>query len=170
MSDPLKAGKLLDFDESNGEIRSLGRRFELVDVVGLCRHLDMLVGEKVAASIVGSYGRESGREDLANLRKNNPNLTLKELIAAFSLSDLLGGYGVSEVSMREDEDVPIELEIRNPIIQASTGTAVKFVLSYWIGGLSDILEKTLEISHNSYDPKENVLRCRLAVIGVPATP
>ena len=166
MSEPLNAGKSMDFDESKGEIRGmewLERRFGLVDVVGLCHHLDMLLGEKVAEFVVASYGRQSGKEDLARLRENTPNITLKELIAAFTMSDIFGGYGVTNVTIREDQDAPVEFEMRSPIVQSSTGTAVKFILSYWIGAINDVLGKTLDIARATYDPNENVLRCQLAI-------
>lgn len=129
----------------------------------------MLVGESVAAAIVGSYGRWSGQLDLTLLRESDPNATFEKIIEAFELSDRYGGYGVTKLRRCEDQTSPFELEMRNPIFQASTGTGVKFILAYWIGALGGMIGKTLDVSHANYDASENVLRCRFTVIGVPQT-
>jgi len=70
MSAPPKFRNYLDFEEANGEVRLFGRRFALTDLMGLCRHLDSLVGEKIAATIAGQHGREASK--CVSLEMRNP--------------------------------------------------------------------------------------------------
>jgi hypothetical protein len=169
MPAPLNLRKVVDFDDANGELLVYGRRQVTVDLVGLCRHLDSLVGERVAGTIVGNHGREFGKEDVARIREARSDATLGEIIEELTVGETLAGYGVVNLKMSEDQSVPVELHMRNPIIKASTGTAVKFILSYWVGVLGTLVSKTFEIGDVSYDANANTLTCRFGVIGIPQT-
>jgi len=171
MPKPLRLGRFFDFDEANAEILVFGRRCVTIDLDGFCKHLNQLVGEKVATTIVGNHNRQVGMEHVRALRetlRGNPTPpTFGEIIEELTEGEILAGYGVVNMKIREDEKVPVELEMRNPIIKASTGTAVKFVLAYWVGVLSALLNKTLDATEISYDADTDVLRCQFTVIGVP---
>ena len=110
------------FDDANAEILVFGQRRATIDLAGLCKHLDLFVGEKVAAAIVGNHGNETAKEHIANVRKEKPNTTFDEIIEALAEGDVLKGFGAVRLTMREDHVSPAELEMRNPIIKASTGT------------------------------------------------
>ena len=173
MPKPLRLGRFFDFDEANAEILVFGKRCVTIDLEGLCKHLDNLVGERVAATIVGNHCRQTGREHVTDLRealKGNPTPpTFDEIIEELVEGDILNGYGVVKLKMRDDERVPVEFEMRNPIIKASTGTTVRFLLSYWLGAIGAVLNKTLDATDVTYDPNSEVLKCRFAVVGVSGT-
>lgn len=158
-----------NFDEAKGEIRAHGRRFTTIDLVGLCRHLDSLVGEKIAGVIAETHGRETGKDDLTNVRANNSNANFEEIVEALIAGGVHGGHGIAKLRTCEDETTPISLEITNPVIRASTGTCVKLVLAYWEGALSELLGKTLEMTDVSYEASKNILKCRFTVVGIPQT-
>ena len=162
---PLKLGQFFDFDETNGEIRIFGKRRVTVDVEGLCAYLDNLVGKQVAGTILTNYGRQSGRNRVTELRKMKTNPeppTIGEIVEELIAGEILAGYGVVKLIFREDEAVPVELEMRNSIIKAATGTVVRFVLSYWAGALGALLNKTMDVTNVTYDA--DILKCQFTVI------
>jgi len=171
MPKPLKLARFFDFDDAIAEILVYGKRCVTIDLDGLCKHLDHLVGERVATTIVGNHCRQVGMEHVRELQetlKGNPKPpTFGELIEELTEGEVLAGYGVVSLKMREDEAVPVELEMRNPIVKASTGTAVRFVLSYWAGALGALLNKTIDVSNISYDANTDTLKCQFAAIGTP---
>lgn len=171
MVEPRNLRKTFDsnFDEAKGEIRVHGRRFTTIDLVELCRHLDSLVGEKIAAVIAETHGRETGKDDLTNIRENNPNATFEKIIEALIAGGVRGGHGIAKLTTSEDETTPISLEILNPVVQASTGTCLKLVLAYWEEALSELLGKTLDKTGVSYEASKNILKCRFTVVGIPET-
>jgi hypothetical protein len=95
--------------------------------------------------------------------------TFGEIVEILSEGEILAGYGVVKLTMREDQAVPVELEMRNPIVKTSTGTVVKFILSYWTGALGALLNKTLNVTNVTYDADEDTLKSQFTVIGVPTT-
>ena len=72
LPEPRKLRDLFIFDEVNAEILVFGQRRAAVDLAGLCRHLDLLVGEKVAAVIVGNHSKESAKEHIVSIRAEKP--------------------------------------------------------------------------------------------------
>jgi hypothetical protein len=170
MPKPLRLRRFFDFHDAYGEILVFGKRRVTVDLEGLCAHLDSLVGQRVAETIVSNHGRQSGKDRVIELRKTttgNPSPpTFGEIVEILSEGEILAGYGVVKPTMREDQAVPVELEMRNPIVKTSTGTVVKFILSYWTGALGALLNKTLNVT---YDADADTLKCQFTVIGVPTT-
>ncbi|HMK83703.1 MAG TPA: hypothetical protein VK503_08295 [Candidatus Bathyarchaeia archaeon] len=173
MPKPLGLGRFFDFDDANGEIRVFGKRRVTIDLEGLCTHLESLVGERVARTILSNHGRQSGKDKVTGLReilRGNPRPpTFDEVIEELAAGEVLSGYGVVKLRMREDEAVPVELEMRNPIVKASTGTIVTFILSYWTGSLGALLNKTLDVTNVTYDASIDTLKCQFSVIGTPIT-
>ena len=173
MLKPLRLGRFFDFDDANAEILVFGKRCVTIDLEGLCKHLDMLVGERVAAAIVGNHCRQTGMEHVTELRealKGEPAPpTFDEIIEELIEGDILSGYGVVRLKIRENETIPVEFEMRNPIVKASTGTAVRFLLSYWLGAIGALLNKTLDTTNVTYDPNTDVLKCQFTVVGPSTT-
>jgi len=174
MPKPLRLGRFFEFDEANAEILVFGKRCVTIDLEGLCKHLDKLVGERIAATIVNNHCRQTGKEHVTDLlealRGNPAPLTFDEIVEELIEGDILNGYGVVKLKMRDDERVPVEFEMRNPIIKASTGTTVRFLLSYWLGAIGAMLNKTLDTTNVTYDPNTDALRCQFIVIGTPTIP
>jgi len=166
MSKSSRLSEVFEFDDVNAAILVFGQRRATIDLAGLCRHLDQLVGDKVAAVIVANHSKETAKENLASIRETNPTATFGEIIEALTEVDILKGFGLVKITRHNDQVCPVELEMRNPIIRASTGTGVKFILSYWEGVLGALLNKTLEMTDVVFDGNANV-KCRFAVIGVP---
>jgi hypothetical protein len=166
MPGPLKLRRVFDFDDTNGEIRLFGHRYAVVDLESFCRHLDLIVGKKVAAAIVGGHARQAGRDDVAKIRESQPDATVGEIIAALVVGDILSGWGVTKLKRTENQAIPVELDVRNPIVKGAEGTGVLFVLSYWVGALSSLFNQVLEVSNVAYDASLDVLKCRFAVIGL----
>jgi len=171
MPNPLKLARFFDFDDANAEILVYGKRCVTIDLEGLCKHLDNLVGERVANTIVGNHCRQVGMEHVRTLQetlKGNPSPpTFGEIIEELIDGELLAGYGVVSLKMREDQAVPVELAMRNPIVKAPAGTAVRFVLSYWAGALGALLNKTMDVTNITYDADTDSLKCQFTVIGTP---
>ena len=166
MPEQLKLRRVFEFDDVNGEILVLGRRYAAVDLENFCQHLDLIVGPKVAGTIVGSHARQVGKEDVDKIHDSQPASSPGEIIEALVVGDILGGFGVTKIRLTEDQAVPVELEVRNPIIKSCSGTGVRFLLSYWEGALSTLFKQVLEMNNVTYDESQNVLRCRFAVIGL----
>jgi hypothetical protein len=169
LPEPRKLRDLFIFDEVSAEILVFGQRRAAIDLAGLCRHLDLLVGQKVAAVIVGNHSKESAKEHIVSIRKKNPNTSFDEIIRALRDGEILKGFGVLKLRMQDDPSVPVELEMRNPIIKASAGTGVQFILSYWAAALSILLSETLDITDVTYEDDADLLKCRFAVVGLPGT-
>jgi len=173
MPKPLRLGRFFDFDDANGEILIFGKRRVTVDIDGLCAHLEGLVGQRAARTIANNHGRQSGKERVTELRetlKGNPSPpTFGEIVEALTEGEVLAGYGVVKLRMREDQVVPVELEMRNPIVKAATGTVVTFILSYWTGAFEALLNKTLDVTNVTYDADTDTLKCQFTVIGTPIT-
>ena len=103
---------------------------------------------------------------LQETMKGNPTPpTIGEMVEELTEGEILAGFGVVRLITRDEEDsVPVELEMRNPIVKASTGTSVTFVLAYWAGALSTLLNKRLDATDTTYDPNTDILKCKFAAI------
>jgi len=169
MCETLSLKKFFVFDDINAEIRVFGQRRATIDLAGLCKHLDNLVGEKVAAAIVSNHSKESAKEHIASIREKNPNANFDEIIKQLTEGEIMKGFGIVKLTRtRDNPSVPFEFEMRNPIVKSHKGTAVKFILSYWASALSILLKETLDITDALFDPDANALKCRFTVVGVPA--
>lgn len=155
----LLSKKILTFDETNAEIRILGRRFAAVDLADLCRHMDTLVGVRLAETIMSSHLRQSGQEDVSRIRKLSPLATPREIVDVLIDGDLVEGIGVTKVDFTENMASRVEFEMRNPVVHATEGSALSFILSYWEGAFGSIFKGTFEGGDVSYDAKTNILRC-----------
>ncbi len=71
---------ILTYDETKGELRIDGRRYAAIDMQNMCRHLDSLVGPKLAETIMNNHERRLGAEDAERIRELNPNAKIEAII------------------------------------------------------------------------------------------
>jgi len=160
----LLSKKILTFDEKNGEIRILGRRLAAIDIADLCRHMDTLVGVRVGETIMSSHLRQSGQEDVAKVRELHPQATPREILDVLIDGDLVQGIGVTKIDFTENMPRSVAFAILNPIVHATEGSALSFVLSYWEGALGSVFNMSFQGRDVSYDSKINVLHCNFVRI------
>jgi hypothetical protein len=149
------------WDKAKGELRILGQRHTAVDMQGFCEHLDLIVGPKIAEVVMNQHELRQGKEDAASARQKNPKATLRELVDFFENAVALSGVGVIRVVIRDGSSSPIDLEISNPCVKQTTGSARSFLFSYWCGVFSVLLGKEFKIDDVTYDDKGNLMKCRI---------
>lgn len=149
------------WDKAKGELRIWGRRHTAVDAQALCEHLDSLVGEKVAETIMHNLESRLGKEDVRRTREERPQASVSEVLDLLIKSDLLSGAGVTKVVLPENETGDISLEVANPSVRGSSGAAKAFLFSWWSGALTALLGRDLDVADVAYDEGKNLLRGRL---------
>jgi hypothetical protein len=149
------------WDKAKGELRILGQRHTAVDMQGFCEHLDLIVGPKIAEVVVNQPELRQGKEDAASARQKNPKATLGELVDFFENAVALSGVGVMKVVVHDGSSSPIDLEISNPCVKQTTGSAISFLFSYWCGIFSVLLGKEFKIDDVTYDDRGNMMKCRI---------
>ena len=153
----------LVLENGKGELRILGRRYAAIDVGSLCKHLEGLVGEKVAEVIIDHHEIRLGDEDAASIRREKPEATIAELVEELSHMDRVSGIGVTNVILPNGSAGDIALEISNPILNGTKGAEKALILSYWCGALSCLLGRKLDVKNVVYDEEKNALRCEIGV-------
>jgi hypothetical protein len=148
------------WDKVKGELIVLGSRHAAVDLEALCRHLDALVGAKVAEVIIDNHQFRLGKEDAARLREARPRATIHELLDSLIEAESLSGFGIAKLTLDETPGA-IVVEISNPVVRGTAGGARSFMFSYWSGVLSFLLDKDLQAKDIVYDVTENLLKCRI---------
>lgn len=149
------------FDKSKGELRVLGRRQMAMTMESLCNHLDLLVGDKVAEVIIKSLEAREGREECQFFRNGKPGATLEEIVEFFQSYDALTGVGITKVILPKEKNDPVAIEIQNPFVKITTGSAKSLLFSWWSGALSELLGRELDIRTVTYDKNRDVLSCTL---------
>jgi len=149
------------WDKAKGELRVLGQRHTAVDMQGFCEHLDLIVGPKIAEVVMNQHELRQGKEDAASARQRNPKATLRELVDFFENAVALSGVGVMKAVIHDDSSSPIDLEISNPCVKQTTGSARSFLFSYWCGIFSVLLDKEFKIDDVTYDDKGNLMKGRI---------
>jgi len=147
------------WNQEKGEIVISGRRHLAIDMASLCKHIDLLVGPRVAEVIFNQYWFRLGRQDAAEAKREKATSGFKEIIHDLAAQDQLSGLGVTKLKIPEDPNSPMELEISNPCVEASEGAGKAVLTSYWCGVLTFLLEREVTATHLSFD--QNVARCRL---------
>jgi hypothetical protein len=147
--------------------RILGRRHVAIDMSSLCEHLDLLVGAQVAEVIMKHHEVRLGKEDVASLRKQNPNASTNEIIERLVETARLSGLGEVEANLREGGP-ELEISIRDPCLTKTDGSARSFMFAHWCGALSAIMKGgEFEVMHVTYDPNKDMLRGRIVPRSVP---
>jgi hypothetical protein len=149
-------------DRAKAELRLLGRRQAAVDLEALCDHLDSLVGPVVGEVIMNNLESRLGNEDAARLRERFPNASVDELVGKLAEADLVSGMGITKVALNKAQDVPVTVEIWNPIVKANKGAAKSFLFSWWCGALTSLLGEEMEVRDVHYDEERNVIMCEIA--------
>ncbi len=149
------------WDKAKGELRILGQRHAALDIQGLCEHLDLIVGPKVAEVVMNQHEFRQGKEDAASIRQEKPEAAIQELLDSFANAETLSGVGVVKVTIPEASLGPIDVEISNPCVKRTTGAAKSLLFSYWCGLFTQLLGKDLRIDHVTYDENKNLMTCRI---------
>ena len=149
------------WDKAKGELRIFGQRHAAVDIQGLCEHLDLIVGPKVAEVVMNQHEFRQGKEDAASIRQEKPEAAIQELLDSFANAEALTGVGVVKVTIPEASLGPIDVEISNPCVKRTTGAAKSFLFSYWCGIFTQLLGKEFKIDQVAYDENKNLMKCRI---------
>ena len=149
------------WDKAKGELRILGQRHAVVDIQGLCEHLDLIVGPMVAEVVMNQHMFRQGKEDAASIRQRKPEAAIRELLDSFANAEALSGAGVVKVRIPEASLGPIDVEILNPCVKRTTGAAKSFLFSYWCGLFTQLLGKEFKIDQVAYDENKNLMKCRI---------
>ena len=144
-------------DSDKGEISILGRRHAIVDLQALLRHLETLVGSQVAEVIIRSLETRLGRDDATRIRKENPNKTIQEIIESLTESDRVCGFGLTQVTLPQDDAGKAQLEVKNPYLKDNV-PAKLLHFAWWAGVLSGLLDKEFEIGDVNFDESSNSMR------------
>ncbi len=153
----------LAWDKAKGELSVLGRRHVAVDAESLCQHLDALVGVQVAEVIMNNHQIRLGKEDAARARQERPQATVREIVDLLVDADSLSGMGMTKVSLPESPENAIAIQISNPAVRATVGSAKGFVFSYWAAVLSFLLARELEVGDVTYNERDNTLSCQIVL-------
>jgi len=149
------------WDTEKGELRILGKRHTAIDAQALCNHLDTLVGVQVAEVIMHNLEFRLGKLDATKLRAEKPKATLRELVEHLAKTDRLSGLGITTVTLPENPQNPIEIEIANPSVKATSGAAKGFAFSWWTGALTALLGKEMEAKNFSYTESKNLMMSQI---------
>ena len=106
-----------------------------------------------------------GKLDAAKLRAEKPQATLRELVEHLARTDRLSGLGVTNLTLPENPQSPIEIKISNPSVKGAIGAAKGFVFSWWAGALTALLDKEMDAKDVRYDEEKNVMRCQIVPRG-----
>jgi len=149
------------WDKAKGELRILGQRHIAIDAQGLCEHLDLILGSRVAEVVLNQHMMRQGREDAAAARKERPHVAIEELVDELSAGDVLSGVGLVKASVPGASPGRIDVEISNPGVKLTTGAARSFLFSYWCGVFGELLGKEFKIDDVAYDESKNLMKCRI---------
>lgn len=144
-----------------GELLILGRRYIAIDAEALCNHLDSCVGKQVAEVIMNNHETRQGKEDVAKMRRENPQYTVPQILSRLIEEDRISGMGITRINLTSPGSIPVVVETDNPAVNGIDGAAKALVFSYWVGALGALLERELEVTDVIYDQRANQLRGRL---------
>jgi len=150
----------LAFDRQKGELRILGQRHIAIDAEALCRHLDNCVGKKVAEVIVHNHETQKGKEQVEEIRRQYPQATIPQILDLLIQEDCISGMGITRINLATDSG-PTTVEIENPAVAETEGSAKALAFSYWAGSLSALYGREFELNDVVYDQERNQLRGRL---------
>jgi hypothetical protein len=151
----------VSWNHESGELVISGRRHMAIDIQALCRHVDLLVGPRVAAVIFNQHWFRLGREDAARTKLKKSTSGYSEIVDELVQHDRLLGLGVTKVRMPATPNAPIELEISNPCLESSDGAGKAILTSYWCGVFTFLLGREVVASKLTFGHK--VARCNLEV-------
>ena len=148
-----------------GELRISGMRLTAINAQALCDHLDSLVGVRVAEVIMHNLEFRLGKLDGARVKAERPRATLQELVGHFTRDDRLSGFGVTKVTLPENVNRSIEIEILNPSVKGAGGAAKAFAFSWWAGVLTSLLDREMDVKYFLYYEEGNMMRCQIVPRG-----
>ena len=146
-------------EKETGVLKILGQRRLAIDAQTLCDHLDLLVGSKVAEVIISNTAFAIGKEDVSRILRTKPDATVIEIVEFFMQEQRLSGVGTCKVNFRSEKSV--ELEIANPVLKPTSGSARAMLVSRWCGALSEVLNEKMIADRVEYDEVMGVLTCRI---------
>jgi len=148
-----------NWNESKAELTVLGKRCLAIDVDSLSRRLDLLVGVQVAEVLIDNHEANLGKHDAANLQKEKPQASVREIIDSLIKAKAASGLGIITINLDDPESPTVA--VSNPIIKKATGSGKSFMFSYWRGVLGILLNKDLVLADSDFDEKNSLLKCRI---------
>jgi hypothetical protein len=149
------------WDTEKGELRILGQRHTAIDAQTLCNFLDSLVGIQVSEVIMHNLEFRLGKLDAARLRAEKGQVSVTELIEDFVRTDRLSGIGITKVTMSENPQNSIHIEVTNPSVKGSTGAAKSFIFAWWAGVLTSLFDKEFDVNGAAYSEEKNMIVCQM---------
>ena len=144
-----------------GELLILGRRHIAIDAEALCRHLDNCVGKKVAEVIMNNHEVQKGKEDAGEMQRENPQARVPDLLDLLIEEDRISGMGITRINQPEGTSGPIIVEISNPAVAKTEGSAKALAFSYWAGALSLLFGRELVVGDVTFDQSMKQLKGKL---------
>jgi len=133
----------------------------VINADALCSHLDTLVGDQVAEVIIRNLELQEGREEAERFLRNHHDAKVEEFIDLMKRYDALSGVGITSVTLSENQDALISIEISNPYIKRTSGSSKSLLFSWWCGALSAVLHRELDLNSITYDADSDILRCTI---------
>ena len=146
-------------NKAKGELRIQGKRLVALDAEALCRHLDALVGRTVSEVIIRNHEFHLGKEDAERYRKENPKASLEQILERVKTSDRLGGFGLSEFTIKQDKSVLVE--IGNPCVKETSGAASALLFGYCCGLFSYYFGLEYDAVDVRFNEQKNIVSARL---------
>ena len=149
------------WDIEKGEIKVLGERHVAIDVQALCNFLNSLLGVQVAEVVMHSVEYRLGKAEAEKFMAKHPGATLNKLIERLVEADRLQGVGITKVSLSDNPEHSVFIEVVNPATRGAVGAAKSFIFSWWAGALSSQMGKELDVNGVAYDEQNNTARSKL---------
>jgi len=139
------------------------------NVEALCEHLDSLVATSVAEVIMNNHEYRIGKRNAELLRTQKPEATVQEVIEQLSRAERQVGIGVVKVTLPRESTGAIDIEITNPCVKRTAGTAKALLATNWCGVLSSLFGGDFEAGNLTYHEAKNKITCKLSARRVRQT-
>ena len=110
---------------------------------------------------MNNHETQTGKEDVEEMRRENPQATVPEILDLMIQEDRISGMGITRIIRAEATSEPIIVEINNPAVAKTDGSAKALAFSYWAGTLSLLFGRELVVSDVIYDQSMNQLKGKL---------
>jgi hypothetical protein len=67
-----------------------------------------------------------------------------------------------KVTLSKNPQYPIQIEVTNPRVKATTGAAKAFLFGWWAGALTALFDQEFEMKSVVYDETKDLLKAQIA--------
>jgi len=139
----------------------MGSRRAAIDVVAFCDELDQLIGPIVAEVMISQCRFRMGKQDAARLCNEKSQATVREIVDLLVESERFSGIGSTRVTVPENPEQPVEIEVSTPCVTKTSGAAKFFIFGYWSGALSVLMKREMKTANVIYDEQADMVRCQI---------